>query len=67
MFVPIFLMTLIGSECFAHHELAENLPLLQAKRAYMGQIITHRMGVDEIQRAFELFFGGESGKVVIEQ
>jgi hypothetical protein len=25
------------------------------------------MGVDEIQHAFEAFFGGETGKVVIEQ
>lgn len=60
-------MTLIGSEYFAYHELAENLPILLSNRDYMGQIITHRMGVDEIQHAFELFFGGETGKVVIEQ
>ena len=33
----------------------------------MDQIITHRMGVDEIQHAFELFFAGETGKVIIEQ
>ena len=60
-------MTLIGSEYFAFHELAENLPILEANRSYMDQIITHRMGVDEVQHAFELFFGGETGKVVIEQ
>ncbi len=60
-------MTLLGSEYFAFHELAENLPLLQANRAYMSQIITHRLSVDEIQRAFELFFAGETGKVIIEQ
>ena len=60
-------MTLIGSEYFAYHELHENLPLLQANRPYLSQIITHRLGVGEIQRAFELFFAGETGKVVIEQ
>jgi len=60
-------MTLIGSEYFAYHELEDNLKLLNANRAYMDQIITHRLGVDEIQRAFELFFGGETGKVIIEQ
>lgn len=60
-------MTLIGSEYFAYHELEENLRLLQANRAYMEQIITHRFGVDEIQHAFELFFTGETGKVIIEQ
>lgn len=60
-------MTLISSEYFAYHELEENYRLLKANRDYLNQIITHRMGVDEIQHAFELFFGGETGKVVIEQ
>lgn len=60
-------MTLIGSEYFAFHELRGNLELLRANRSYLGQIITHRFGVNDIQHAFELFFGGETGKVVIEQ
>jgi threonine dehydrogenase-like Zn-dependent dehydrogenase len=60
-------MTLTGSEYFAYDELEENYRLLKANRDYLGQIITHRMGVDEIQSAFELFWGGETGKVVIEQ
>jgi len=60
-------MTLIGSEYFAYHELEENYRLLLANRAYLNQVITHRMGVDEIQSAFELFWGGNTGKVVIEQ
>lgn len=60
-------MTLIGSEYFAYHELEDNLKLLSANRAFMDQIITHRLGVDEIQHAFELFFAGETGKVIIEQ
>jgi threonine dehydrogenase-like Zn-dependent dehydrogenase len=60
-------MTLVGSEYFAYHELAENYPLLKAHQSYLGQIITHRMGVSEIQQAFELFFAGSTGKVVIQQ
>lgn len=60
-------MTLIGSEYFAYHELEENYRLLQANREYLGQVITHNMGVGEIQRAFELFWAGDTGKVVIEQ
>lgn len=60
-------MTLIGSEYFAYRELEENLKLLKAHRGYMDQIITHRFGADEIQHAFELFFAGQTGKVIIEQ
>ncbi len=60
-------LTLISSEYFAFRELEENVKLLQANQGYLDQIITHRFGVDEIQRAFELFFGGETGKVIIEQ
>ncbi|RYG68904.1 alcohol dehydrogenase, partial [bacterium] len=40
-------MTLIGSEYFSYHELAENYEILKENRAYMNQIITHRMGVGE--------------------
>lgn len=57
----------LGSEYFAFRELAENLPLLRANRAYLGQIITHRFGAGDIQHAFETFFAGQTGKVVIEQ
>ena len=60
-------MTLIGSEYFAYNETPENYRLLRENRDYLNQIITHCFGVDEIQHAFELFFAGETGKVVIEQ
>ena len=60
-------MTLIASEYFAYNELPHNYRLLRENRAYLNQIITHRFGVDEIQHAFDLFFAGETGKVVIEQ
>ena len=48
-------------------EFHANLELLRAHGDYLRQIITHRFGVGEIQSAFELFFRGETGKVVIEQ
>lgn len=57
----------LGSEYFAYGELETNLPLLMANRAYLEPIITHRFGVADIQHAFELFFGGQTGKVIIEQ
>lgn len=60
-------MTLIGSEYFAFNEMTGNLALLNAHRAYLNQIITHRFGVADIQHAFELFFAGQTGKVIIEQ
>lgn len=59
--------SVVGSEYFRYDELPANLRRLTQHRAYLNQIITHRFGVDEIQKAFDLFFGGETGKVVIEQ
>lgn len=56
----------LGSEYFCFGELPVNLALLSEHRAYLAQIITHRFPLVDIQPAFELFFKGESGKVVIE-
>lgn len=57
----------LGSEYFCYDELPANLALLRRERPYLRQIITHRFGVEEIELAFRTFFGGETGKVVIEQ
>ena len=57
----------MGSEYFAYQELSHNLELLKQHNAYLRQIITHTFPVSEIQQAFELFFGGKTGKVVIKQ
>lgn len=57
----------LGSEYFCYDELPANLSLLRRERPYLRQIITHRFGVEEIEAAFRTFFGGETGKVVIEQ
>lgn len=58
---------ILGSEYFAYSELPGNLKLLTEQRDYLTRIITHRFPVREIQTAFELFFAGQTGKVVIEQ
>ncbi len=59
--------SVVGSEYFRYDELAANLVRLREHRSYLAQIVTHRFGLEDIQRAFELFHAGESGKVVIEQ
>jgi threonine 3-dehydrogenase len=60
--------SIVGSEYFRYDELPANLRRWQQHRDYLKQIITHRLGVDEIQRAFEtFFFAGKTGKVLIEQ
>jgi threonine dehydrogenase-like Zn-dependent dehydrogenase len=60
--------SIVGSEYFRYNELPTNLQRLREHHDYLTQIITHRMGVDQIQQAFEtFFFGCETGKVIIEQ
>jgi len=60
--------SIVGSEYFRYNELPANLERLQQHRAYLNEIVTHRMAVDQIQQAFEIFFfGGDTGKVLIEQ
>ena len=58
---------LVGSEYFRFDELPANLALLRGHREYLSRIITHRFPVADIQRAFETFYAGETGKVVVEQ
>ncbi|GLV55755.1 alcohol dehydrogenase [Dictyobacter sp. S3.2.2.5] len=55
----------MGSEYFIYKEFAANLELLRQHRLYLRQIITHTYDVAEIQSAFELFFQGQTGKVVV--
>jgi threonine dehydrogenase-like Zn-dependent dehydrogenase len=59
--------SIVGSEYFRYNELPGNLERLRKHKSYLSQIITHRFGPDDIQHAFELFFGGETGKVIIER
>lgn len=57
----------LGSEYFCYREIEENHRLILEHLPYLKQIITHRFGPDEIQHAYELFFQGDTGKVLIEQ
>ncbi len=59
--------SVVGSEYFRFDEMPANLRRLTQHKSYISQIITHRFGVEDIQKSFDLFFGGETGKVVIEQ
>jgi hypothetical protein len=56
----------LGSEYFCYDELRSNLEILRDDLPYLGQIITHRFAVHDIREAFEIFFRGETGKVLVE-
>jgi threonine dehydrogenase-like Zn-dependent dehydrogenase len=56
----------LGSEYFRFDELRSNLKILRNDLPYLGQIITHRFAVQDIQEAFEIFLRGETGKVLVE-
>ena len=56
----------LGSEYFCYDELHSNLELLRDNLPYLGQIITHRFALQDINEAFEIFFRGETGKVLVE-
>jgi len=58
---------ILGSEYFPYRDLSMNLGYLRQHRAYLSQIITHRFPIQEIQAAFESFFSGNTGKVIVEQ
>jgi threonine dehydrogenase-like Zn-dependent dehydrogenase len=57
----------LGSEYFRYQELPQNHDRLLDNRDYLAMIITHRSDVSEICEAFETFFAGDTGKVVITQ
>jgi threonine 3-dehydrogenase len=57
----------LGSEYFRYDDLAANLELLRSHRSYLGQIVTHRFGIDELAEAYRAFLGGDTGKVVVTQ
>ncbi|OZB99002.1 zinc-binding dehydrogenase [Paenibacillus sp. XY044] len=56
----------LGSEYFQYGEIADNHRVIQNHLPYLQQIITHRFSLDRIQEAYELFFQGDTGKVLIE-
>jgi len=58
---------IMGSEYFRFDELAENLLLLQVHQESIARIVSHRVAVSDIGDAFELFWSGRTGKVLITQ
>ncbi len=57
----------LGSEYFRFDELPANLRLLRGHLPYFAQIITHRFAPRDIREAFETFWRGETGKVLVER
>jgi threonine dehydrogenase-like Zn-dependent dehydrogenase len=57
----------LGSEYFRYDELAGNLRLLEENQELIERVITHRLDVSRLGEAFELFWSGRTGKVVITQ
>jgi threonine dehydrogenase-like Zn-dependent dehydrogenase len=58
--------SVLGSEYFTYDELRSNLQILRDNLPYLGQIITHRFALQDINEAFEVYFRGETGKVLVE-
>jgi threonine 3-dehydrogenase len=57
---------ILGSEYFSYNELAGNLELYLANRDYLDQVITHRYPIAELEEAFRVFVGRDTGKVIVE-
>ncbi|HEX6708926.1 MAG TPA: alcohol dehydrogenase catalytic domain-containing protein [Rubrobacter sp.] len=57
----------LGGEYFCYAELAQNLKILREHLPYVSRIITHRFELRDIKEAFDLFFEGDTGKVLVEQ
>jgi threonine 3-dehydrogenase len=57
----------LGSEYFRFNEMPGNLALLRSHRAELGRVITDTYPVAEIGQAFDTFFSGRAGKVVVTQ
>lgn len=60
-------VTVLGSEYFPYADLARNHALLLEHRELIAPVITHRFDVAQVQEAFETFFDGRTGKVVVTQ
>jgi threonine dehydrogenase-like Zn-dependent dehydrogenase len=58
-------LTLIGSWYFALDDYPEMVKLVQSGFP-LSRLITHRYSLDDAQEAFDLFFSGQTGKVLFE-
>ena len=57
----------LGSEYFRFDEMAGNLALLRDHRAELARVITDTYPVAQLAQAFDVFFSGHAGKVVVTQ
>ena len=57
--------TILGSEYFDDREFEGNQRLILEGRLAPSRVITHRLPLDRLEEAYELFWGGETGKVLI--
>ena len=56
-----------GQRVFYLQRAASQSRMLQSHFDYLRPIITHRYPISAIQEAFQTFFAGSTGKVIIEQ
>ncbi len=57
--------TILGSEYFDNREFEENQRLILDGKLAPSRLITHRLLLEEIEEAYRLFWGGETGKVLV--
>lgn len=57
----------LGSEYFRFDEMQGNLDLLRANPELTAKAVTHTAGVADLADAMELFFAGQTAKVVVTQ
>lgn len=55
----------LGSEYFPFADLAINAARLRENPDYFRQIITHVLDIESLSRAYDQFFGGNTGKVIV--
>jgi threonine 3-dehydrogenase len=58
--------SLVGSEYFPIGEFGDVQSLITTNKVDPAPLLTHRFSLEEIDDAFECFFSGESGKVLVQ-
>lgn len=57
----------LGSEYFRYDDITRNLDLLRTHRETVARVVTHTYDIADLGAAFEEFFAGNTGKVVVTQ
>ena len=58
-------ITIKGSQCFSPGEYATALKLIEERKIDVAPLATHRVPLDEINKAFEIALAGEGGKILV--